>query len=99
MENGHPIDATGTLDGVAFDGAAQMGAAFRGNSRVLTCMVQNFYRDANGVPNASADMAQVQALAQSLTAKNYVWRDFLVDFVVSDAFRSAPAAADTAENL
>jgi hypothetical protein len=98
MENGHPIDATGTLDGVAFDGAAQMGAAFRQSSRALTCMMDNFYRDSNGVVDASADSAQVEALAQVLASKGYVWRDFLVDFVVSDAFRSAPAPAVTAGN-
>lgn len=96
VENGHPIDATGTLDGVAFDGAAQMGAAFRQSPRALTCMMDNFYRDANGVVDASADSAQLQALAQSLASKGYVWREFLADFVVSDAFRSAPAAAVTA---
>jgi hypothetical protein len=96
MENGHPIDATGTLDGVPFDGAAQMGAVFRENARVLTCLVNNLYRESNGVVDSSADMAQIQALAQSLASKNYVWRDFLADFVASDAFRSAPPAAVTA---
>jgi hypothetical protein len=98
MENGHPIDATGTLDGVAFDGAAQMGAAFRQSSRALTCLVDNFYRNSNGVVDASADSAQVQALTEVLAAKSYNWRDFLVDFVVSDAFRSAPAPAAKAGN-
>jgi hypothetical protein len=96
MENGQPIDATGTLDGVAFDGVPQLGAAMRGNANALNCMVSNFYRNANGVVTATADTAQVTALAQTLTAKNFVWRDFVSDFVASDAFRSAPAAAVTA---
>ena len=97
-ENGIAIDATGTLDGVAFDGAAQLGAAFRQSSRALTCMMSNFYRSANGRLDAGPDSAQVDKLTQTLTAKNYVWRDLVAEFVVSDAFRSAPAAAVTAGN-
>jgi hypothetical protein len=98
MENGKPLDATGTLDGVAFDGAAQLGTAMRSNTRALSCMMSNFYRNANGILDASADEAQIAALSQTLTAKNYVWRDLVSEFIASDAFRSAPAAAITAGN-
>jgi hypothetical protein len=98
MENGQPIDATGTLDGVAFNGAAEMGAVLRGNSRALTCMVDNFYRASNGVVSTSTDTAQVDSLAKVLESKGYVWRDFLLEFVASDAFRSAPVPAVTAGN-
>jgi len=95
-ENGIPIDATGTLDGVAFDGAAQLGAALRQSSNAMTCMVSNFYRSANGRMDATADSAQIDDLTQRLAANGYVWRDLVADFVVSDAFRSAPAATETA---
>jgi hypothetical protein len=94
-EDGLPIDATGTLDGVAYDGAAQMGAAFRQSARAMSCMMSNFYRSANGVKDATADAAQIEALTQTLVAKGYVWRDLVAEFVASDAFRSAPAAAVT----
>lgn len=97
-ENGLPIDATGTLEGVAFDGAAQMGAAFRQSPQAMACMMSNFYRSANGRVDASADSAQVDSLVQALSAKGYVWRDLVAEFVASDAFRSAPAAAVTAGN-
>jgi hypothetical protein len=92
-EHGLTIDATGTLDGMAFDGAAQLGAALRQSPRVLTCMMNNFYRSANGRLDAGPDSAQIDTLTQTLAAKNYVWRDLVSEFVVSDAFRSAPAAA------
>ena len=61
-------------------------------------MMSNFYRNANGILDASADEAQITALSQTLASKNYVWRDLVTEFVVSDAFRSAPAAAITAGN-
>jgi hypothetical protein len=97
-ENGLTIDASGTLDGVAYDGAAQMGAALRKSARAMTCMMNNFYRSANGRTDASADAAQIDSLTQTLAAKNYVWRDLVAEFVVSDAFRSAPAVPATAGN-
>lgn len=97
-ENGIAIDATGTLDGIAFDGAAQLGAAFRQSSRAMTCMMSNYYRAANGRLDAAPDSAEVDKLTAALTAKGYVWRDLVAEFVASDAFRSAPAMAVTAGN-
>lgn len=92
-EGGLPIDATGTLDDVAFDGEAQLGSVLRQNARVMACLVSNFYRDANGRIDAETDSAQIDALGQILTAKGYVWRDLVAEFVASDAFRSAPVAS------
>jgi hypothetical protein len=92
------IDATGALDGVAFDGEAQFGAVLRQNPRAISCMMSNFYRNANGLAEASEDTAQIDALGQTLAAKGYVWRDLVAEFIASDAFRSAPAPAVTAGN-
>ncbi len=97
-EDGLTIDATGTLDGTAFDGGAQLGAAFRQSPRALSCMMDSFYRSANGVADASPDSDQVTSLGQTLAAKSYVWRDLVAEFVASDAFRSAPATPVTAGN-
>jgi hypothetical protein len=97
-ENGIAIDATGTLDGMNFDGALQLGAVFRQSARVMTCMMSNYYRSANGRADAAPDSAQVDKLTQTLTAKNYVWRDLVAEFIASDAFRSAPAVAVTSGN-
>jgi len=97
-EGGLAIDATGTLDGVAFDGEPQLAAVLRQNPRALACLVSSFYRDANGRMEASADSAQIDELGRTLAAKGYVWRDLVAEFVTSDAFRSAPATAVTAGN-
>jgi hypothetical protein len=98
-EEGMTIDATGTLDGVAYDGAAQMGAAFRQSARAMACMMGNFYRSSNGLKNVpEAEAAQIDALTQTLASKNYVWRDLVAEFVVSDAFRSALPPPATAGN-
>jgi hypothetical protein len=90
-ENGLAIDTTGFALGMSFDGAAQLGAVLRQDSRVLACLMRNFYRNANGRVEDDKDPDQIDSLAKSLAARNYVWSDLLADFVASDAFRSAPA--------
>jgi hypothetical protein len=95
-EGGLAIDATGALDGVAFDGEVQLAATLRQNPRTLACLMSNFYRDANGRVDATADAAQIDALGLTLSSKGYVWRELVAEFVTSDAFRSAPAASGTA---
>jgi hypothetical protein len=95
-ENGSPIDATGTMEGMSIDGEVQLAAAFKQSAKALTCMMSNYYRSANGRADAAPDAAQVDGLTQTLTTKGYVWRDLVAEFVASDAFRSAPAAPATA---
>jgi hypothetical protein len=86
-----PIDATGSIDGMSFDGEAQLGAVLRQNTRVLSCLMANFYRHANGRAEDDHDPDQINGMLQSLAARHYVWSDLVADFVASDAFRSAPA--------
>jgi hypothetical protein len=90
-DNGLAIDATGSALGMSFDGEAQLGAVLRQDSRVLACLMRNFYRNANGRAEDDKDPAQIDSLVQSLAAHNYAWSGLLADFVASDAFRSAPA--------
>ena len=90
-ENGKPIDTTGMVNGVVFDGEAQLGAVLRQDPKVMACLMRNFYRHVNGNTEDVADSAQVDGMVQSLSTHGYVWRNLVADFVGSDAFRSAPA--------
>ena len=90
-ENGLAIDATGTIDGMSFDGEAQLGSTLAQDARVTNCLMRNFYRNVNGRVDDVTDAAQVTSLVQTLATRGYVWRNLLADFVASDAFRSAPA--------
>jgi hypothetical protein len=98
-ENGFAIDASGTLeDGTPFDDALGLGKALRESSTVTECLLRNFYRNVNGRADDLHDQTQVDALMASLSARDYVFRDLVADFVTSDAFRSAPALPVTGEN-
>lgn len=93
-ERGRPIDATGTLDGVVFDGEAELSAVLREDPRAIDCLLRNFYRNANGRANTDSDAVQIASMSQSLSAQDYVWRELVSEFIVSEAFRSAPVAVD-----
>jgi hypothetical protein len=88
---GLTIDATGSLDGVAFNGATQLGTTLRGNARVMACMMRQFYRSANGRTDDAVDTKAIEEMGSMLASRNYVFRDLAAAFVASDAFRSAPA--------
>jgi hypothetical protein len=90
-EDGLPIDASGVLDdGTPFADAAGLGTALRGSVQVNECLLRNFYRSVNGRDDDLHDKPQIDGMMASLTSRNGVFRDVDADFVVSDAFRSAP---------
>lgn len=90
-ENGLTIDASGTLeDGTTFDGSAGLAAAMRESAQMNQCMIRNFYRSVNGRYDDKYDLPVIDALLTTLGSRNYVFRDFIGDFIASDAFRSAP---------
>jgi hypothetical protein len=100
MESGKPVNATGTLeDGTPFDGAVGLGAALRGSTPAMECLLRHFYRGVNGRAEDLQDLPQVTAMMAKLAERNYVFRDMVADFIVSDAFRSAPALPITGESL
>jgi hypothetical protein len=90
-ENGLAIDPSGSLeDGTFINGSAELGTALRNNALVTECLLRNFYRNVNGRDDDVHDQAQIDAMEASLSSRGYVFRDLVADFVVSDAFRSAP---------
>jgi hypothetical protein len=98
-ENGLTIDPSGILeDGTTFGGAVEFGTVLRGSALVHECLLRHFYRSVNGRADDLFDQAQVDAMLASLSSRGYVFRDLVADFVVSDAFRSAPALPLTGEN-
>jgi hypothetical protein len=87
MDNGKTIDATGTLDGVPFDGLAQLGAAVRAQPVAGPCLVSRFYAYSQGRALNTADAPALDALATRFASAGNHVDQLLVDLVASDAFR------------
>jgi len=96
-ENGLAIDPTGFLeDGTPINGSADLGAILRNSPVAADCLLRHFYRSVNGRDDDEYD-TQIANMMTSLSSRGYVFRDLVSDFVVSDAFRSAPRVPITPE--
>jgi hypothetical protein len=86
-DNSQPIDASGTLDGVAFDNIAQLGTAVQKNAHTLPCLVSNVYENALGrSPVAQDDTDLNQLIGQFTSSGNHI-DQLLIQLVGNDGFR------------
>jgi hypothetical protein len=86
-DNGQPIDSTGTLDGVSFDGIAQLGTALRKDALSAPCFVTKVYTNAQGRAPTDWDNVPLQALGQQFSSSGNRADKLLASLVASDAFR------------
>jgi hypothetical protein len=86
-DNGHPIDATGTLDGVAFSNLADLGAVLRKSPTTGPCFVSKIYANALGRTPSNLDGAALDQLAGQFASSGNRADRLLVSLVTSDSFR------------
>jgi hypothetical protein len=87
QDNGHPIDATGTLGGVPFDGLAQLGTAIHADAATSPCFVSKLMTFAEGRPLSVHDASALDALATTFAQAGNRVDQLMLDVVTSDAFR------------
>jgi hypothetical protein len=92
MEGTSPVNATGTLegpglDGSAFDGLAELGAALRRQPIVGTCLVTQIYGEALGRRALQLDRAAIDQLSASFSESQNRLDQLLITLVTSEAFR------------
>jgi hypothetical protein len=86
-DNGQPIDASGTLDGVAFNSLAQLGSALRKNASTGPCLVSKVYENALGRLPIDIDAAALDQLITKFNGSGHHIDQLLVDLAGSDGFR------------
>jgi hypothetical protein len=86
-DNGQPIDASGTLDNVSFNGLAQLGTVLRNDAQAGPCFVTKNYTNAQGRAPTDWDNAPIAALTAQFAANGNRADKLLVGLVSSDAFR------------
>ncbi len=96
-ENGLPIDSSGELDGEAFEDAIGLAEVLRNRAEVSACLVENFYRYANGASDAQADADLLAELTTELSSRGYVWRELIKAFAASEAFNSVSLLEEVPE--
>jgi hypothetical protein len=91
-EHGLPIDASGDLDGVAFNGPIELGQLLGQDARVSACMVRHLYRYATGLIEAAAQETVIGQLASQFEIEGQDMQKLMLALVTSEGFRYvAPA--------
>lgn len=85
-ENGATIDATGSLDGLEFDGAIGLGEALRQNPELPRCLVRRVYSYATGGPPDNDARPALSYFNEEFAAQGYQLRNLLRTIALSKAF-------------
>ena len=96
LDNGLPIDATGDIDGVPFDGALQLGQVVAESEKYAECMTTQLYRFANAQVDRTADLAPIAEITERYRADGERWAPLVHALVQSDAFLLATGPAGDA---
>jgi hypothetical protein len=86
-ENGLAIDTTGTLDGTAFDGAADLGHLLATDPKVHSCLLRTFFRQAMGRLETEGEDPFLKQSLERFQALNGAIKPWLVELVSSPQFR------------
>lgn len=92
LEDGHPIDATGTAEGVpdlgAFDGATELTVRLANSLTAQRCYATQWYRFAFGRVESPDDDGHLSLLYDAFEASGFNVRQLLVELAASQAFRN-----------
>ncbi|GMV42174.1 MAG: hypothetical protein AMXMBFR64_38900 [Myxococcales bacterium] len=86
LDNGAPIDPSGELDGVPFDGARTLVEAVAAHPDLMPCIARTAWRYAVNREETPGERAQLDAIATSFAAEGRFER-LLFDIATSPAFR------------
>jgi hypothetical protein len=89
LDNGEPIDATGTLlpQGADFDGAVELSGALAEDPRFPACVTRQLYTYALGRGPELSDDPYLQRITEGFASDGYQLRALIVGIVTSDPFR------------
>ncbi|HWB80939.1 MAG TPA: DUF1588 domain-containing protein [Nannocystaceae bacterium] len=88
LDNGFPIDASGSVDGIGeFSNAAELALLIRDDPRIGPCLVRNLYRHAIGRVEDEGTIDAMVFLSDGFTATNQDMQQLIVDMVDNPAFR------------
>ena len=96
MDNGLPVDASGTFDGQDFGTAAEFIDLLRENAKVPRCVVRQAFRNTQGQLESSSQDPYIDTLTESFVANGHDFRALVIDIVSSEAFRFARGDSPTA---
>jgi hypothetical protein len=99
QENGVPIDTSGEIDGVKFDGAIELGQALRNNPKVKSCLVETAFRYAVGRQLKASDDAVLGRLNARFVQSGYRVPDLIRTIATSPDYYQVRRSAGKAPRM
>lgn len=91
--DGAPLDVTGDLDGMAFDGAVELGKLLASDPRIPRCAVRQLSRFALGIEEEDAQRELLEPIGAALESSGR-WPDAVEALVLSELFRTVGPARE-----
>jgi len=92
MENGADIDASGQLNGKAYNDAAGLGRVLRDDPQVAACLVDRAYSYGTGREIQEAERSKVAVLEQAFAAGGYRFKALIRQIATADSFYDPPVS-------
>jgi hypothetical protein len=89
-----PIDATGEVEGIAVDGAGELGDVLAASPEVGACIARRFYRWSAMHWESGGEEVELQRIEDAFAASGYRMRELIEIVVMSPAFRTASPASE-----
>jgi hypothetical protein len=86
-DNNVPIDATGVLDGMAFQDEASLAKVLRSHPQAAACFVGKLYEQAQGRQPLPVDGPVVASLSKQFETSGHRADQLLLDIASNDAYR------------
>jgi hypothetical protein len=84
---GLPIDTTGEIGGVHFDGPRELAQVLRNDPRVVACTTRQLYRQALAHVETEDEQWLIDKLSTRFTESGHRYRELVRALVTSEAFR------------
>lgn len=91
-DSGQPIDASGTLDGAAFQNSSDLAQALHDHPDFAPCFARRLFRYAIGHEETAGEEAFIKSLADGQAEAGYRVRALMTAIAKSDAFRRTALA-------
>jgi len=86
-DNGLPIDNSGDLDGIPFNGARALGDLLSKDERVSACLVKQMYRYASSRLDGAGEEGMLSRLNAAYADSGHKFQPLLLALVQSEGFR------------
>jgi len=87
VEAGQTIDASGELDGVAFQDPTGLAAALKNHPSLGSCLARNVHRFATGHVETPGEESVISDLSRQMVTDGYLFRSLLLGVAKGPSFR------------